>query len=369
MPRLLWPAVVTLATSQLHCRVPAWIRLCCSAWLAGCRLWPSRCGTPRCRLHMQTGSYLLNGDPGISILLPETDNLQQQQQDEEQQQQQEAEQDVETLVIANPPAGSSISIDDQLVAAPGPDSPGDAVEGSAAAAIAATEALAASMAYMGCIVAEESVMAGDTVSLMNDVPTAEQCCQACRANPQCNVWSWCGSSQGCSYQDFSADVSLSAQQCEQPQQFPSSFFILASMGTARCMLARGSAVEARPACAKQPPLCAQQAARAPAAAAASLVQLMSCCPSVLSSPFLPSSALLTLLPRPLQLSLALCRPAAESATRGSCHWGPALPPGFGARQRRLHGRFTAHGRELRAAWLHPIRGSRLVWAAWLRLPF
>jgi hypothetical protein len=174
---------------------------------------------------MQTGSYLLDGDGGISILLPETDNLQQQQ---------EAEQDVETLVIANPPAGSSISIDDQLVAAPGPDWPAPAAEGSVAAAIAATDALAASMTYLGCIVAEQSVMAGDTVSLINDVPTAEQCCQACRANPQCNVWSWCGSAQGCSYQDFSADVNLSAQQCEQPQQSPSPSFLPAWAPHAAC---------------------------------------------------------------------------------------------------------------------------------------
>lgn len=61
------------------------------------------------------------------------------------------------------------------------------------------EQLSNSTAWLGCIVAPGSLMAGARVELLSDVASAEECCRACREWPDsaCNVWNACLQPGGC----------------------------------------------------------------------------------------------------------------------------------------------------------------------------
>lgn len=59
--------------------------------------------------------------------------------------------------------------------------------------------LANSTVWLGCIVAQNAVMQGSLVVVLDGMDTAEQCCRACREWPdgECNVFNYCSEPSGC----------------------------------------------------------------------------------------------------------------------------------------------------------------------------
>lgn len=59
--------------------------------------------------------------------------------------------------------------------------------------------LANSTVWLGCIVAQNAVMQGSVVAVLDGMETAEQCCRACREWPdsECNVFNFCSETSGC----------------------------------------------------------------------------------------------------------------------------------------------------------------------------
>jgi len=56
-----------------------------------------------------------------------------------------------------------------------------------------------STAWLGCIIANHSLMAGAVVEVVDGVEDAEQCCRLCReaSGGACNAWNWCQEQGGC----------------------------------------------------------------------------------------------------------------------------------------------------------------------------
>ncbi|PRW33664.1 serine threonine- kinase receptor R831 [Chlorella sorokiniana] len=77
-------------------------------------------------------------------------------------------------------------------------------------------AAANSTAWLGCIVANNSLMAGAVVDVVDGVEAAEECCMLCRQTDggACNAWHWCPQAGGCSYTEDRVEVTLQQYQCE-----------------------------------------------------------------------------------------------------------------------------------------------------------
>lgn len=71
------------------------------------------------------------------------------------------------------------------------------------AALASTgQEWANSTTWLGCIVSDAALMAGDTVAELRRLQTAEECCRACREmEGQCNAWTFCNRTEGCRWGD------------------------------------------------------------------------------------------------------------------------------------------------------------------------
>ena len=56
-----------------------------------------------------------------------------------------------------------------------------------------------STAWLGCVVAPSTLLAGDVVEVLDAVESAEECCRACRdlGLERCNVFNWCNRPEGC----------------------------------------------------------------------------------------------------------------------------------------------------------------------------
>jgi hypothetical protein len=99
---------------------------------------------------------------------------------------------------------------------------GVVLEPTAAELAAAANASDPSTAWLGCIVAEGTLMGGTVLAVESGVTTAEGCCRTCRANSMCNVWNFCSRPGGCSYAGSSPigsfTVNLTQGQCELRRQ-------------------------------------------------------------------------------------------------------------------------------------------------------
>ncbi|PRW59527.1 Serine threonine- kinase CTR1 [Chlorella sorokiniana] len=76
--------------------------------------------------------------------------------------------------------------------------------------------LANSSVWLGCIVAQNALMEGSVVAVLDSTESAEQCCRACREWPdgECNVFNFCSEAAGCSYEQGSNSVKLQAGECQ-----------------------------------------------------------------------------------------------------------------------------------------------------------
>lgn len=70
----------------------------------------------------------------------------------------------------------------------------EAAEGAGSGSTAAN-----STAWLGCIIANHSLMAGTVVEVVDGVEDAQECCALCRQTigGACNAWNWCQQAGGC----------------------------------------------------------------------------------------------------------------------------------------------------------------------------
>lgn len=88
-------------------------------------------------------------------------------------------------------SGTYLSADEAAVTLPSPAE-------LQAAADSIGDEWANSTAWLGCIVADGALMAGDAVAELHGLATAEECCRACRGmGGQCNAWTFCARAEGC----------------------------------------------------------------------------------------------------------------------------------------------------------------------------
>lgn len=69
----------------------------------------------------------------------------------------------------------------------------------AAEAAVGSGAAANTTVWLGCIIANHSLMAGTVVEVVDGVEDAEECCRLCREmdGGACNAWNWCQQAGGC----------------------------------------------------------------------------------------------------------------------------------------------------------------------------
>lgn len=72
----------------------------------------------------------------------------------------------------------------------------------------------ANQTYYGCIVADNVLLSGSPVTVLDGAATAEACCRMCRNNSQCQIFQYCDRPAGCSFQYGPYAIELKHQQCE-----------------------------------------------------------------------------------------------------------------------------------------------------------
>jgi hypothetical protein len=90
-----------------------------------------------------------------------------------------------------------------LLPAEGEPGSGSAVDGSTG-----------NQTYYGCIVADNVLLSGVLVTVLDGATTAEACCRMCRSNAQCQLFQYCDLPAGCSFQYGPYAIELKHQQCK-----------------------------------------------------------------------------------------------------------------------------------------------------------
>lgn len=105
----------------------------------------------------------------------------------------------------------------------------DATSGSAAA-----DGGSANQTYYGCIVANNVLLSGNPVAVLDGAASPEACCRMCRSNSQCHLFQYCDCPAGCFFQYGPYAIELKHQQCEWAWSDP----FVACLCPSRCCLAR-----------------------------------------------------------------------------------------------------------------------------------
>ncbi|KAI7842434.1 hypothetical protein COHA_004073 [Chlorella ohadii] len=85
----------------------------------------------------------------------------------------------------------------------------DATSGSAAA-----DGGSANQTYYGCIVANNVLLSGNPVAVLDGAASPEACCRMCRSNSQCHLFQYCDRPAGCFFQYGPYAIELKHQQCK-----------------------------------------------------------------------------------------------------------------------------------------------------------
>jgi hypothetical protein len=96
-------------------------------------------------------------------------------------------------------------------------SEGTVIPPTAAEAEAAAASPDPDSAWLGCIIAPHTIMAGTLVQVIENVPSSQACCRQCRAKgtATANVWNYCAETGGCLYTlSDGRTVNMKAGQCE-----------------------------------------------------------------------------------------------------------------------------------------------------------
>lgn len=83
-----------------------------------------------------------------------------------------------------------------------------------ASELAVAAAAPSNTSWLGCIFANNTIMAGAVVGRVEGLPSPEACCRACRADAGCDVWTFCGQPGGCSFVREPRRVELQEGECE-----------------------------------------------------------------------------------------------------------------------------------------------------------
>ncbi|PRW45625.1 hypothetical protein C2E21_6054 [Chlorella sorokiniana] len=112
--------------------------------------------------------------------------------------------------------------------------PAEVEPGSGAAADGST----GNQTYYGCIVANNVLLSGVPVTVLDGAATAEACCRMCRSNTQCQLFQYCDLPAGCSFQYGPYAIELKHQQCK----LLSSSAVALPIGFPPAVVERGPAV-------------------------------------------------------------------------------------------------------------------------------
>ena len=92
--------------------------------------------------------------------------------------------------------------------------PGNTSAGNATAPGGAGGGNATQLEYLGCIIANNTLLSGTPLETRGGVDSAEACCRACRADARCQLFQFCDQPQGCTYQYGPYIHHLDHRQCE-----------------------------------------------------------------------------------------------------------------------------------------------------------